>query len=135
MVREIRHEGQLLGMIIPGSFNEPGVHFLTPDELSIQVGVMKHPAQKKIKPHVHNPVPRSLEYTQEVLLIRQGRLRVDFYSKHQEYLESHTVGAGDVLVLATGGHGFESLDEIEMIEVKNGPYVGEADKTRFDSGR
>ena len=135
MIREIRHHAELLGMIIPVSFNEPGVHFLTPNELSIQVGVMKHPAQKKIKPHIHNPVPRSIEYTQEVLLIRRGRLRVDFYTVQQEYLESHVVGAGDVLVLATGGHGFEALDDLEMIEVKNGPYAGEADKTRFDSGR
>jgi hypothetical protein len=33
-----------------------------------------------------------------------------------------------VILLATGGHGFEVLEEIEMIEVKQGPYAGDQDK-------
>jgi len=56
---------------------------------------------------------------------------VDFYDEQQNYLESHILEAGDVILLATGGHGFEVLEEIEMFEVKQGPYAGEQDKTRF----
>ena len=40
-------------------------------------------------------------------------------------------GAGDVILLIEGGHGFEVLEEIEMVEVKQGPYAGERDKERF----
>jgi len=36
-----------------------------------------------------------------------------------------------VILLAFGGHGFEMLAPTEMIEVKQGPYAGDADKTRF----
>jgi hypothetical protein len=64
-------------------------------------------------------------YTQEVLFIKRGKLRVDFYSDRQEYLDSRILESGDVILLITGGHGFEVLEEIEMIEVKQGPYVGE----------
>ncbi len=39
---------------------------------------------------------------------------------------------GDVILLAYGGHGFEILEDAEMIEVKQGPYAGDMDKTRFD---
>jgi hypothetical protein len=39
-----------------------------------------------------------------------------------------------VIVLVSGGHGFEMLEETEMIEVKQGPYTGDADKIRFDCG-
>jgi mannose-6-phosphate isomerase-like protein (cupin superfamily) len=85
-----------------------------------------------IEPHVHNPVPREVHYTQEVLFIKRGRLRVDFYSEQQAYLESRVLEAGDVILLITGGHGFEVLEEVEMFEVKQGPYVGEQDKTRFE---
>ena len=92
---------------------------------------MHHPEKKVIDPHVHNPVLREVHYTQEVLFIRKGRLRVDFYNDGRVYLESRELGAGDVILLATGGHGFEVLEEIEMIEVKQGPYAGDADKTRF----
>jgi mannose-6-phosphate isomerase-like protein (cupin superfamily) len=92
---------------------------------------MHHPTGKVIQPHVHNPVIRQVSYTQEVLFIKSGKLRVDFYNDQQEYLDSRILEAGDVILLVTGGHGFKVLEEIEMIEVKQGPYVGEQDKTRF----
>ena len=93
---------------------------------------MSHPKGKLIQPHVHNSVPREVHYTQEVLFIRKGKLRVDFYSEEQEYLESRILGTGDVILLIEGGHGFEVLEALEMFEVKQGPYMGEMDKTRFD---
>jgi mannose-6-phosphate isomerase-like protein (cupin superfamily) len=132
MIQEITHAGELLALIISNKFCEPGIHFFTPGNLSQQLAYMRHPAGKVIQPHVHNTVPREVSYTQEVLFLRKGKLRVDFYNEQQNYLESHVLEAGDVILLVTGGHGFEVLEEIEMFEVKQGPYVGERDKTRFD---
>ncbi|HSW61451.1 MAG TPA: hypothetical protein VLJ60_11665, partial [bacterium] len=77
----------------------------------------------------HNP--REVVYTQEVLVMRKGKLRVDFYDNERNYLESRILEAGDVILLASGGHGFEVIEDVEMIEVKQGPYAGENDKTRF----
>ena len=131
MVTKIEHNGSLLALIIPNDFSEKGVHFFTGNDLSQQLAYMRHPEGKVIQPHVHNPVPREVHFTQEVLFLKRGRLRVDFYDDMHNYLESHILLAGDVILLATGGHGFEALEEIEMIEVKQGPYAGEADKTRF----
>ena len=133
MIKEIKHQSQLLALIISNKFKESGIHFFTPNELSQQLAYMRHPAGKIIQPHVHNPVPRQVHYTQEVLILKKGKLRVDFYDEQQNYLESHILEAGDVILLATGGHGFEVLEEIEMFEVKQGPYAGDSDKTRFDS--
>ncbi len=131
MIKQITHDNQLLALIVSQEFDKPGIHFFTPNELSQQLAYMHHPVGKVIQPHVHNPVSRKVEYTQEVLFIRKGKLRVDFYNIQQEYLESHILEAGDIILLVTGGHGFEVLEEIEMIEVKQGPYVGDQDKTRF----
>ena len=131
MIETIKKGDQLLAVIVSGKFREPGIDFFTPNDLSQQLAYMRHPAGKVIDPHVHNPVSRSVHYTQEVLLIKKGRLRVDFYDDEQEYLESRVLEEGDVILLATGGHGFEVLEEIEMIEVKQGPYAGDQDKTRF----
>jgi hypothetical protein len=58
---------------------------------------MQHPVGKVIQPHVHTAAPRAVEYTQEVLFIKKGRLRVDFYSREQEYLESRVLEPGDVI--------------------------------------
>lgn len=134
LVQEIRDGEQLLGIIISKEFRQSGIHFFTPNSLSQQLAYMRHPTGKTIQPHVHNPVPREVVYTQEVLFIRSGKLRVDFYSDRQQYLESHILQSGDVVLLVQGGHGFEVLEEVEMIEVKQGPYVGDQDKTRFIPG-
>jgi mannose-6-phosphate isomerase-like protein (cupin superfamily) len=119
-------------MIIRSSFSADGVNFFTPNDFSQQLAYMHHPAGKVIDAHVHNPVPREVHYTLEVLFIRRGRLRVDFYDKERNYLESRELAQGDTILLVEGGHGFEVIEEVEMIEVKQGPYAGDVDKTRFE---
>ena len=131
-VERIEHAGELLALIVRREFAEPGIHFFTPNELSQQLAFMRHPAGKVIGAHVHNPVTRMVAYTQETLFIRRGRLRVDFFDNDQTYLESRELRGGDVILLIQGGHGFEVLEDLEMFEVKQGPYAGDADKTRFD---
>ena len=131
LVTEIRHGKELLAIILSHDFNLPGIHFFTPNDFSQQLAYMRHPVGKIIAPHVHNPVARQVQYTLEVLFLKKGILRVDFYDDLQQYLESRVLQAGDVILLATGGHGFQVLEEIEMYEVKQGPYAGDMDKTRF----
>jgi mannose-6-phosphate isomerase-like protein (cupin superfamily) len=92
---------------------------------------MHRPAGYIIEPHLHLPAPREVSYTKEVLFVRSGRLRADFYDEQRNYLESVLLGAGDVVLLSRGGHGFEMLENSEIVEVKQGPYVGERDKVRF----
>ncbi|MBS1517260.1 MAG: hypothetical protein JSS91_04160 [Bacteroidetes bacterium] len=133
MIEYIKDNEKLLAIIIPAEFKKDGIHFFTSNDLSQQLAYMHHPTGKKIEPHVHNPVPRQVQYTQEVLFLKSGKLRIDFYDEDQNYLESRILKSGDVILLATGGHGFEVLEEIEMIEVKQGPYAGDSDKTRFNS--
>ncbi len=131
LINKIYDGEELLAIIIKNEFNEEGIHFFTPNDYSQQLGYMKHPQGKIIEPHVHNPVPRNVEYTQEVLFIKSGKLRVDFYDLKQNYIESHILKQNEVVLLIKGGHGFEALEDIEMFEIKQGPYVGDDDKTRF----
>lgn len=131
MVEQVFAGEKLLAIIVRSGYSEPGVNFFTPANLSQQVAFIRHPAGRAIEPHIHNPVPREVLYTQEVLVIRKGSLRVNFYDDNRVYLESRILAAGDFILLAEGGHGFEVLDELEMIEVKQGPYAGVDDKTRF----
>jgi hypothetical protein len=131
MIYEIKHDNQLLAIIISSKYAEPGIHFFTPNDFSQQLAFMKHPVGKLIQPHVHNPVHREVHFTKETLFIRSGKIRIDFYTDKQKYIESHIIETGDVILLSEGGHGFEILEETEMIELKQGPYAGEMDKTRF----
>ena len=127
----IIHQGEMFAMILPGSFKRSGVSFFTPPEFSQQLAYISHRSGHVIEPHVHNPVHLEVTYTNEVLFVRKGRIRVDFYDEEKVYLESYVLDAGDIILLIKGGHGFEVLEEIEMIEVKQGPFAGDRDKTRF----
>ena len=130
-IERVESGGELLALIVRRDFAAAGISFFTSSDLSQQLAFMRHPTGKLISPHVHNAVPREVVYTQEVLFLRRGRLRVDFYDPERAYLYSRVLGAGDVILLIKGGHGFEVLEEIEMFEVKQGPYAGDHDKTRF----
>jgi mannose-6-phosphate isomerase-like protein (cupin superfamily) len=131
MIERVNFGGIEFAIIVRSNFDKRGIHFFTPGDFSQQLGYMRHPAGHVIEPHVHNEVHRSVHFTREVLFVRRGRLRVDFYTDDGNYLESRELKEGDVILLAAGGHGFEVLEEIEMIEVKQGPYIGDADKTRI----
>lgn len=131
MIERIKHNSVELALIIRSSFHREGIEFFTPSTHTQQLGYMNRPAGYVIPPHVHNPVAREAHYTKEVLFIRRGRLRVDFYDDSRSYIESTILETGDVILLAFGGHGFEMLEPTEIIEVKQGPYIGEHDKIRF----
>lgn len=128
----VKKKDKLISIIIRNDYKCEGVDFITPNEYSQQVAYMHHPTGKKIDAHVHNLVHRNVVMTQEVLFIKKGKLRVDFYDEYEDYLESVILESGDVILLVSGGHGFTVLEEVEMIEVKQGPYSGDADKKRFE---
>lgn len=130
-MEEVKHQGETIALILRAGYRAEGIEFFTPSTFSQQLGYMNRPAGYTIAPHVHNPLSREVVWTQEVLLIRSGRLRVDFYSSQTDYLESRVLAAGDVILLAGGGHGFQMLEPTEIIEIKQGPYRGDQDKTRF----
>lgn len=130
-VQFIKKKEVLLAIVIRNDYSCEGVDFITPDDYSQQVAYMHHPTGKVIDAHLHNLVHRNVVMTQEVLFIKKGKLRVDFYDNYEDYLESIILDAGDVILLVSGGHGFTVMEEVEMIEVKQGPYSGDKDKVRF----
>ena len=132
MIEEILHGKRPLALILRAGYHADGIKFFTPNDFSQQLGYMNRPRGYVIPPHVHNPVAREVQFTKEVLFIKSGRVRVDFYDDAQNYLQSRILAQGDVVLLAFGGHGFEMLEPTEMIEVKQGPYAGDGDKTRFE---
>ncbi len=131
MVEFVNFKEQQLAIILRSDFSKPGIHFFTPNDFSQQLAYMKYPKDHEIESHAHKPVPRKIEWTQEVLFIKSGKVRVDFYGPGHVYLESRILNAGDVILLAHGGHGFIMLEESEIIEAKQGPYAGNEDKVRF----
>ena len=131
LIETICEKDTVLAIIIRKNFKKDGIHFFTPADFSQQLGYMNRPKGYTILPHIHNEVKRTINYTQEVLFIKSGLVKVDFYKLDRSFLMSRVLETGDVILLSAGGHGFEMIEESEIIEVKQGPFSGNIDKTRF----
>lgn len=133
-VEIVKHDEILLAMIVRSNFDHKGASFFTNEKETLQLGYFRHPKGYRIKPHVHKKFVRQTANTQEVLYIKSGHVRVDFYAQDQSNLNRYIdLFEGDWIILLSGGHGFKMIEETSMIEVKNGPYAGDNDKTRFGS--
>lgn len=133
MLECVTHEDITIAIIIRSSYEQEGIRFFTSDDFSQQLAYMKRPEGYSITPHIHCRVNREVQLTQEVLFIKKGKVQIDFFDNDQCFLQSKTLKTGDVILLAAGGHGLTFLEQSEIIEVKQGPYIQDKDKIRFDS--
>ena len=132
MLEKIFSGQQLLALILRSEFEAEGIEFFTPSHFSQQLGYMNRPKGFTITPHLHNVLNRDVELTQEVLFIKSGSVKMDIFDLDKELIKTCVLNKGDVVLLASGGHGFTMLEKSEIIEVKTGPHLGEKDKTRFN---
>jgi hypothetical protein len=132
MLEKIFSGDQLLALILRSDFTTQGIEFFTPDHFSQQLGYMNRPKGFKVIPHIHNVISRDVHLTQEVLFIKSGSVQMDIFDLNRKFVKTSILHKGDVVLLASGGHGFTMLEKSEIIEVKTGPHIGEKDKSRFD---
>ena len=133
MIEKIHHKKKLLAIIVRKSYRKKkGINFFTPNHLNLQCGFMKHKKNHVIKPHLHLKRLNKIFYTSETIVLLKGKLRVDFYDNKKKYLFSKILNSSEIIVLISGGHGFKTLKQCEIIEVKQGPYNENKDKKKFD---
>jgi len=135
MIENITDKNKIIAVILYNNYEEEGIKYFSPPEYPLQMGYMKRPKGYEIQPHIHKPVLRKTSITQEVLVIKKGKIRVDFYSDGKERIQSRELSAGDTVLFAGAGHGLEIIEEAIIIEVKNGPFVEGLDKERFNPSK
>ena len=132
MIEKVLHKNKLFALIVRRQFRKKsGINFFTSKDATQQFGYMKHKKNHFIKPHKHNKRLTRILRTTEVILLLKGTLRVDFYNDKYKYLFSKKINERDIIMLIHGGHGFKVLKNVEMIEVKQGPYSLARDKVKF----
>ncbi len=133
MVETIRYNDKTIAIIVRQNFDAKGISFLTEPEFPLQLGYMNHQKGHEILPHVHQPIHRETQETYEVLFVKEGHLRIDFFTFEKEYLESRELKTGDFVLLVGAGHGISMLEPTILVEVKNGPYYPDKDKEKFEN--
>jgi hypothetical protein len=130
---EIIRDGDVeLAYIVSRELMPSKTEFLTPDTLGQQMGMVVYAAGTSIPRHVHLPVVREVHGTSEVIVVRKGCCEVDIFNAQKQFVASRRLETGDIVLLIQGGHGFRMIEDTVLFEVKQGPYVGNADKARFE---
>tara|TARA_B110000008_G_C16544604_1_gene393771 strand:- start:63 stop:482 length:420 start_codon:yes stop_codon:yes gene_type:complete len=131
MIEKVEKNKKIYAIIIRANYSKEGIEFFTPNEFSQQLAYMKRPKGYVIQPHIHKKIKKEIKFTQEVLFIRSGKVKVDFFNEKKKFIRSKILKEGDIILLSKGGHGFKIIKECEIIEVKQGPYDPKSDKIRF----
>jgi hypothetical protein len=120
-------------IVIRKDYESEGIEFFSPLDYPQQLGYMKRPAGYEVVPHRHNQIERTITDTQEVLLIRTGHCQVTLFDDRNIPAETINLSDGDIIFLAKGGHGIRMNTECQIIEIKQGPYLSNMDKTALES--
>ena len=132
MIKLIKYKKKILGLIISHKQSKNKVNFYTPNSFTQQVGFISHNKGTYINPHTHTKFLRKIYKTSEVLYVKKGKIRVDFYLSKNKYLFSKIVNKENIIVLNEGSHGFKIIEKCVLIEIKQGPFNSKIDKKRFN---
>jgi hypothetical protein len=130
-VEKIFFKKELFALILrkKNQFKKYGVDFFTNNKDFLQVGLIKHKKNHQIKAHKHIKKIRKINYCTEVLIIKKGAIKIRFYNNNGINIKKDkTLRKEDIIILFKGGHGFLTKEKLEMIEVKQGPYIENSDK-------
>ncbi|HCU07022.1 MAG TPA: hypothetical protein DIC42_05545 [Holosporales bacterium] len=132
-MREIKYKDEVIARHIPANSWNDGLGFYSQDSEYLQVGTWKYNSGKSLLKHIHNIAERNVERTQEVIFVKTGKLQASIYSLDEILIETFVAHTGDIIILLNCGHGYEILeDNTEVLEIKNGPYLGaDVDRRRF----
>ena len=131
LVEKITDGDTLIAYIVRAEKMPKQTEFVTPHEVKQQVGFIVYPKGGEVVRHTHIPLERHLVGTSEVLLVRKGLLEMDLYTETKKWMGTWVLREGDLVLLIAGGHGFRFLEDSVLLEIKQGPYTGLAEKETF----
>ncbi|MCX6168361.1 MAG: hypothetical protein NTX65_03410 [Ignavibacteriales bacterium] len=121
----------LIAIILRNDFSKSGLSFITDSNHELQLAFIDNPAGHVVSKHYHPKYDRIISRTLECLIVKKGKVEVSFYDNHQEFIISHIITAGDLILFMDGGHSLKNIDRSELIEIRQGPYNQELDKIKF----
>lgn len=124
--------GDVLAIVVRDDFRGGRYNFLTPDDFPMQLGVNFYGPGERIQPHVHVDVQRDVRVQQELLFLKRGRATLHLYTAQRDLAHSVEMRAGDCALLASGGHGLDIHEDAQLVEAKQGPYLGVGEKIKFE---
>ncbi len=125
MIKNIIINNETAAILIPKDFKiEKGIKFYSNPMDEFQIGIMKRVKKYKISPHYHEEKTREIKHTSETLIVKKGSVSCCFFNQNDKNdNKSIIINQGDILVIFKYAHSFEFLEESEIVEIKQGPFI------------
>ena len=130
----VKDRETIYAIIIREDFNPSSTTFLTPETFIQQIGFIVYGKGELISPHKHKKVERTIQGTNETILVRKGKVEVSIYNDEGKLFFKDILDRGDMIAMISGGHAFKMLEDTVLVEVKQGPYLGDDDKLLLNEG-
>lgn len=130
-VRVVRSGERTLAIFMRKGLPVDGARFVTSQQDALQLGVFDRPAGYRVAAHRHRDLAAEKRTGAEFLYIESGTAKVTVFDDAWQILAEETVQAGDALLFLAGGHQVEVLKPTRFLEVKAGPYPGDAAAKTF----
>ena len=132
-IKNIIYNDELYSSIFDLNNISEGLDFLTNDESFIQVGTWKYEKGKILDAHYHNTFERKSFITQEVVLVLEGSIICNLYTKDGNFIATEEINQNQLIIQYQGIHEYEIMKDSKILEIKNGPYFGpDKDRTRVN---
>tara|TARA_B100000900_G_scaffold320478_1_gene279716 strand:+ start:223 stop:615 length:393 start_codon:yes stop_codon:yes gene_type:complete len=125
------NEGNLLAIILRTQDTNDSKFFATENESELQLASFKLQKGEEILRHYHPKQERKINLTSEVLVVTNGKIKVEIYDNNLELNTTEIINKGEVVALYNGGHRIIMVEDSKFIEVKQGPYDPKTDKKHF----
>ncbi len=131
MIKKIEDNNIIYAKIIKASNNYAGSEFFTDNNDELQFGVINREKDYKTGAHYHNHIKNKSKKIDEILIILNGSIRVDFYNDKGTYIKSTILNTNDTIIIYKGGHNITYLENSKLYAIKPGNYDKTTDKTRI----
>tara|TARA_B110000444_G_C18837382_1_gene596807 strand:+ start:1522 stop:1914 length:393 start_codon:yes stop_codon:yes gene_type:complete len=121
----------LLAIVIKDNSSTKEKDFHTDHSSEFQIASFNLQKDEVIQRHYHEKQERKVFTTNEVIVLQSGKMTLTLYDLNLNKVEDITLEGGDMVALFDGGHEIRIDEQTKFIEVKQGPYDEEKDKTRF----
>jgi hypothetical protein len=122
-------DDNLCAIIIRAGAKSEMINFITDEKMEFQIGLMKRDKNNPVLKHKHNLINRNIQKTSEVIIVRKGSLFASVWSNKNVFISSAQINYGDIILFYSGYHGITFEEECEILEIKQGPYSSNLDKS------
>jgi hypothetical protein len=120
-MKKILYKNKLVGIFLRTI--KKGSLPITDGKEPLQMVTLKHLRGKYLLAHTHKPTPRYTKSMQECLIVKKGKIRIDLYGPDKKMFKKISMREGDSFLLMNGGYGIHFLEDAELLELKNGPFI------------